>query len=183
MLLQKFRTPVTVHSWNTSLPSIREGFLSEIAYLKVVYSKGDDGQEDLQLVLKILPRDPKIKEFVTKRNLAKRGIEFYRLASSKELQEICTESGLVLPLPEIFLVVYKDHAITLASCDLNVDKCKSLIIKDGSTLNQTKVALEAVSQIHAAGLMFINKHGINHKILETMSSDFSTNFVCPYMIS
>ncbi|XP_064119363.1 uncharacterized protein LOC135224360 isoform X2 [Macrobrachium nipponense] len=175
MLSLKYNISITVHSWNLTLPSGREGFLSEIAFVKILYSDGVDEPKDLQLVLKILPKDPKVRQFLADGDLARREIEFYKFATCKELQDICTKSGIALPVPEIYFAGYRKEAVTLALLDLSVQKCKSIIVKEGSTLSQTKVALQSISQVHAAGFIFM-EYFKDHDILSTLSADFSTDF-------
>ncbi|XP_068242063.1 uncharacterized protein [Palaemon carinicauda] len=175
MLSLKYGISVCVHSWELTLPSGREGFLSEIAFVSILHSDGVDTPKDLKLVLKILPKDPKVREFLANGNLARREIEFYKFANCKELQDICAKSGIVLPVPEIFFAGYRKDAITLVLRDLRVDKCKSIIVKEGSTLSQTKVALKSIAQVHAAGLIFMEQFK-DHESLSVLASDFSTDF-------
>lgn len=182
MLSLKFGIPVTIHSWSYRLPSGREGFLSEIGFLKVLYSGIDGHRTDLQLVLKVLPKDPMIKQFMANGGLAKREVEFYRFINTKEFQDICSKSGIMLPVPEMYFAAYTEEAITIVLQDLSVDKYKSVIVKEGSNLLQTKVALQAVAQIHAAGLIYINKYGEANHNLATLGSEFNTDFYDQFLI-
>lgn len=181
MLSQKLGIPVSVNSWSYRLPQSREGFMSEIAYLKVSY-RGVDGQQvDLQLVVKVLPKDPERKQFMIKGGLVTREVKFYEFISSEEFQDMCIKSGVVLPIPEIYFAGYSEDAVTIVLRDLNVDKYKCVIVKEGSTLGQTKVALQAVAQIHAAGLAYIAKYGEGNN-LAPLSAKFEIEFFDEFFI-
>lgn len=176
MLTLKFGCPVRVHAWTSRTPRGREGFLSEIAFVSLTYSKdGEEGTVDASLVFKFLPQDPALRQFLANGGLTKREVEFYNFVGSSSFQEICKQCGIVLPVPETYYAGYTEEAITIVLHDMNTDKFKSVIVKEGSTLEQTRVALKAVALVHAAGLLFINQHGKSNS-LKTLASEFRTDF-------
>ncbi|XP_042892047.1 uncharacterized protein LOC122266388 [Penaeus japonicus] len=176
MLSLKLGRPARVHSWTSRTPRGREGFLSEIAFVSVSYSKdGEEGTVDASLVFKFLPQDPALRQFLANGGLTKREVEFYNFVSSSDFQEICQNCGIDLPVPETYYAGYTEEAITIVLHDMNTDKFKSVIVKEGSSLEQTRTALKSVALVHAAGLLYIKQHGKGDS-LKTLSSPFKTDF-------
>ncbi|KAG7155587.1 uncharacterized protein LOC121854804 isoform X2 [Homarus americanus] len=175
MLTQKFGNTVEVHSWASTLPNRREGFLSEIAFVKVKYTVEGSEAVETQLVFKFLPQEADLRSFLSNGGLAKREVEFYQFANSPHFQDICKKNGIVLPIPELYYAGYTEDAITIVLSDLNVDKYKCVIVKDGSNFAQTKTALQAVAVIHAAGVIYIHQHGQDSS-LSTLAAEFNTEF-------
>lgn len=175
MLSEKYTSTVAVHSWSSRIPSGREGFLSEITFVTVKYSIDNSSEISSELVFKFLPQDPSLVKFLSNGGLAKREVEFYQFVNSSEFKSICNRNKLVVPIPEVFYAGYTDEAITIVMHDLSVDKYKSVIIKDGSSLSQTKTALQAVALIHAAGILYLQKHGQGDGLI-SLAAEFNTDF-------
>lgn len=175
MLSLKFGCSVTVNFWTSALPRGRQGFLSEIAFVKVMYTVKDSEEGEIQLVFKFLPQDTNLKSFLSNGGLAKREVDFYQFTSTPEFQEICHKIGVTLPIPEAYYAGFTEEAITIVLRDLSMDKYKSVIVRDGSSLSQTKTALKAVALIHAAGVIYIQKHKQDDG-LGALAAEFSTDF-------
>lgn len=175
MLSHKYKSSVTVHSWSSTLPRGREGFLSEIAFVNVKYSTESSGEIETQLVFKFLPQDPSLVKFLSNGGLAKREVEFYQFVNSSEFKDICNKIKIVLPVPEAFYASYTEDAITIVLRNLSIDKYKSVIIRDGSSLSQTKTALQAVALVHAAGILYLQQHGQDDR-LASLAAEFNTDF-------
>ncbi|KAK4318723.1 hypothetical protein Pmani_010295 [Petrolisthes manimaculis] len=133
----------------------------------------EDGtrKEKCRLVFKFLPHDPNLKKFLDNGDLAEREVEFYKFVSSNEFRDI----GVDVPVPEVYYASYTKDAITLILRDLNQDDYGSVIIRDGSSLDQTKTALRAVAAVHAAGYLYLQCHGIQSS-LATLAREFKTEF-------
>ncbi|XP_068242062.1 uncharacterized protein [Palaemon carinicauda] len=159
MLSQKFGNPVTLHSWKYESPETPEGFMSEIVFLKVVYSGSDKEKVQLSLVVKVLPRELERRKVIALGGLDKREIAFYKFVNTQEFKDMCSKNGIKLQVPEVYYASYFNGEITIVMQDLNIDKYKSGIVKEGNNLAQTKVAVQAIAQLHAAGLAYIEKHG------------------------
>lgn len=175
MLSQKYESPVTVHSWSSTLPRGREGFLSEIAFVRVKHSIKCNNEIETQLVFKFLPEDPSLVKFLSNGGLAKREVEFYQFVNSSEFKDICSKNNVNIPVPEAFYASYTEDAITIVLRNLSVDKYKSVIIRDGSTLSQTKTALHSIALIHAAGILYLQKYGQSDG-LASLAAEFNTDF-------
>lgn len=175
MLSHKKGSTIKVNFWSSILPREREGFLSEIAFVRVQYTSQCEEKKDCQLVFKFLPQDPKLVQFLANGGLAKREVEFYQFVSSPEFRGICAKSAIVPPVPEVYYACYTDSAITIVLQDLNVDQYKSIIIRDGSTLSQTKTALQAIALIHGAGILYLQEHQETDH-LSSLAEEFKTDF-------
>lgn len=185
MLSVKMECSIKVAFWSSTVPREREGFLSEIAFVKVQYtSPANDEEQECKLVFKFLPQDPKLVQFLANGGLAKREVEFYQFVSSPDFQAICAKSCIVPPVPEVFFARCSDSAITIVLRDLSVDQYKSVLIRDGSTLAQTKTALRAMALIHGAGILYQQQHqegGCLSPLAEEFSTDFYDQFFVPNM--
>ncbi|XP_045604607.1 uncharacterized protein [Procambarus clarkii] len=182
MLSKKFGCSIYVHSWSSTLPEKREGFLSEIAFVNVKYTAKGSNECETQLVFKFLPQDADLMRYLANGGLARREVEFYQFAISPSFQEMLQKCGLVLPIPEVYYTGYKEDAVTIVLRDLSVDKYKSVIVKDGSTLAQTKTALQAVAVLHAAGVLYLQQNGKDNA-LSYLATEFKTNFCDELFIS
>ncbi|XP_071530138.1 uncharacterized oxidoreductase dhs-27-like [Panulirus ornatus] len=181
MLSQKFGCSVAVNFWSSTLPRSGEGFLSEIALVNIEYTVNDNKQKEIRLVFKFLPKDTNLKSFLANGGLAKREVEFYHFTSSPKFQEVFHKTGVSLPVPEAYYAGFTEEAITIVMRDLSVDKYKSVIVRDGSTLSQTKTALQAVALVHAAGVIYLQKHKQNDG-LGALAADFNTDFMDQFFI-
>lgn len=184
MLSHKKGSAITVNFWSSILPREREGFLSEIAFVRVQYAALDRKEEECKLVFKFLPQDPKLVQFLANGGLAKREVEFYQFVSSQEFQVICAKSGIVPPVPEVYYAACTDTAITIVLQDLSVDQYKSVIVRDGITLSQTKTALQAMALIHGTGILYLQQHqegGHLSPLAEEFKTDFYNQFFDPNM--
>ncbi|KAG7155586.1 uncharacterized protein LOC121854804 isoform X1 [Homarus americanus] len=168
LLLHKHGSPVTVLSWHCVLPSSREGFLSEIAYVKVIYANQSVKETEKKLVFKFLPQDFESRKFVLKSGIVKREVAFYKLLNSPECGEICQRSGIVLPVPECYFASYAEDCMTIVMQDVSVDHYKTVIVKEGSTIIQTKAAVKAIALVHAFGYVYL-KHGSCKKHLDAIT--------------
>lgn len=175
MLSLKFGNPVTLQSWSYEYPETPEGFMSEIVYLKVVYSGSGDEKLQLKLVLKVLPRELERKQTIALGGLDRREIAFYKFVNTQEFKDMCLKSGVKLQVPEVYYASYFNGEITLVMQDLNNDNYKSGIVKEGNNLAQTKVAVQAIAQLHAAGLAYLEKYG-ESGILADLAEEFK--FTC-----
>lgn len=181
--LKKGRT-ITVNFWSSILPKERVGFLSEIAFVTVQYTARSGEKEECKLVFKFIPQDPKLVQFLENGGLIKREIQFYQFVNSPEFQDICTKTGIIPPVPEVYYASCTDSAVTIVLQDLSVDQCKSVIVRDGSTLSQTKTALQAMALIHGAGILYLQKHqerGPLSPLAEEFKTDFYEQFIGPNM--
>ncbi|KAK7078113.1 hypothetical protein SK128_025517 [Halocaridina rubra] len=182
MLTPKFGASITVQSWSYRIPASREGFMSDIAYLHILCCTAEGQQKNLRLVLKVLPKDKDRRQFMIRGGLDKREIYFYNFIMSKEFQVICSDIKLVLPVPDVYYAGYVENAVTLVMGDLSFKKFKSVIIPEGTTLNQTKIAFQALGRIHAAGLIYINKYGEKCSNLAEVASVFNNDFYDEFFV-
>ena len=184
MLSLKMGCSTKVNFWSSTLPKEREGFLSEIAFVKVQYTIAGGEENECKLVFKFLPQDPKLVEFLANGGLAQREVEFYQFISSLDFRRICDKSGIVTPVPEVFYTGFSDSAITIVLRDLSVDQYKSVIIRDGSTLAQTKTALKAMALIHGVGILYLQQQqegGCLSPLAEEFNTDFYDQLFVPNM--
>ncbi|XP_069180794.1 uncharacterized protein [Procambarus clarkii] len=182
LFLKKLGSLVTVLSWHCVTPSDREGFLSDIAFVKVRYTSQDIKETESQLVFKFLPQDDVKKQFVLDGGLAEREAEFYKITRNPVCREICHKSGIVLPVPECYFAGYTEDCITIVMQDLNTENYKTLIVKEGSTVAQTKTALRAIAVIHAIGYLYLAQYkgaGNLGTIAQPVSSDILDQLFIP----
>lgn len=128
-------------------------------------------RENCRLVFKFLPHDPALISFLDNGDLAEREVEFYKFMSSSEFQDV----GVEVPVPEVYYASYTKDAITLILRDLNQDDYGSVIIRDGSSLDQTKTAFRAIASVHAAGYLYLQRYG-KQTGLKTLAREFKTEF-------
>lgn len=128
-------------------------------------------RENCRLVFKFLPHDPVLITFLNNGDLAEREVEFYKFVCSSEFQNI----GVKVPVPEVYYASYTKDAITLILRDLNQDDYGSVIIRDGSSLDQTKTAFRAVAAVHAVGYLYLQRYG-KQTGLSTLAKEFKNEF-------
>ncbi|KAG0715338.1 hypothetical protein GWK47_012133 [Chionoecetes opilio] len=181
MLSLKMECNIKINFWSSTLPQEREGFLSEIAFVKVQYTTSGGEENVCKLVFKFLPQDPKLVQFLANGGLAKREVQFYQFISSPNFCVICARSGIIPPVPEAFYASCSDSAITIILRDLSVDHYKSVLIRDGSTLAQTKTALRAMALIHGAGILYLQQHQAG-ECLSSLAEEFNTDFLEQFFV-
>ena len=159
MLSLKFGKPVTVQSWSYTAPEAPEGFMSEIVYAKLAYSESLDQRSDLDLVIKVLPRELERIQTMVAGGLDKREVLFYKFVSTQKFKDLSEKCGVTVKVPEVYFASYVGDAVTVVMQDLNAAKFKSGIVKEGNNLKQTKVAVQAIAEFHAMGLAYIKDFG------------------------
>lgn len=159
VLSHKYATTVKIQSWSVKSPTSREGFLSEICFVKVSYITFGGSLEERNLVIKFMPEAKGVVEFVKRGNLGKREVEFYKYASSQDFKVFCQKAGLIHPTPDLYWAGLKNDVLTLVLHDLNSDDYVLSSPAEGNSLNQIKCTLNSIAVIHAAGIAAIKKHG------------------------
>lgn len=181
LLSEKFCSSVTPLSWQCVLPTVCEGFLSDIAYVRVRYKSECLEEAEIQLVFKFLPQLEERRKFMLDGGFAEREVKFYEITRNPEYQRICLKSGMVLPIPECYFATYAQDCATIVMNNLKAENHKTVIIKEGSTFAQTKVALKAIAFIHATGYIFL-AHNADRKNLGEITKPLDTDVLDQFFI-
>ncbi|XP_042205530.1 uncharacterized protein LOC121854804 isoform X3 [Homarus americanus] len=150
---------VKVQSWTVKSPDRRNGFLSEICFVKVSYTASEGCTEERDLVIKFNPQDKKLVEIMMNGNLGKREVAFYKYAGSEDVRAFFFKCGLINPVPYVYLAGIKESLLTIVMHDLNTDGYKLSTPAEGNYLNQIKSTLKPLAIIHASGIAAIQSHG------------------------
>ncbi|XP_014239154.1 uncharacterized protein LOC106674453 [Cimex lectularius] len=151
----------------------KESALSDILSVSVTYAHGPDEEvtcTQRDLVLKLLPRDPFSRFFVTEAQFDLREIKFYTKIAPElhEFQKdylIEPEKSIELPIPQCYHARYSGSGDSPVESVLVLENLKSsgyevMEFARGLTLDQAKSALEAVAKLHALSLAMKVKEDI-----------------------
>ncbi|XP_068241163.1 uncharacterized protein [Palaemon carinicauda] len=152
------KSSVAIDSLETNIPTSKAGFLSDICFVKVVYTV-ENATRDLDLVVKLLPQNDEIVTFMKRGNLGEREVAFYERAGSEEFVKFCHASGLDHPVPEVYGSLLKDNSVTLVLDDLNAKGYRMHLLPEGNKLQEIKCTFKAIAVIHAFGYDAISKRG------------------------
>uniref|UniRef100_A0A069DTX9 Putative ecdysteroid kinase n=2 Tax=Panstrongylus TaxID=65342 RepID=A0A069DTX9_9HEMI len=147
-----------------------ESALSDILSLKVTYERPPGQQQTtISLVLKLLPRDPFSRFFVTEAQFDLREIKFYTKVAPDlhEFQKDYLQDGqqpIHLPIPKCYHARYSGGDESPVESVLVLENLKSsgydvMEFSRGLTLDQTRSALAAVAKLHALSLVMKVKEG------------------------
>ncbi|CAL4064822.1 unnamed protein product [Meganyctiphanes norvegica] len=207
MLTVNYGHKIFIKSWNLKQPEDRQGFLSEICYVTVNYeyqnhenmcnytendkkslqmdpkAKHEAWQnEELRLFVKFFPETKIHIDFMVNAKLADKEVAFYMFSISKIFQDISRSIGALQIVPKIYYADCKDESLTIVQEDLSDQGFKTILNREGSTLQQTKVALKSIAIIHAIGLIYKNKKGkLPH--LKKFDIEFVQKFLEPNTIT
>ncbi|XP_045604605.2 uncharacterized protein [Procambarus clarkii] len=174
VLSHKLDTGVSIQSWTVKSPERREGFSSEICFVRVSYLTSRKILEERALVVKFMPQDRKVVEFMNSGNLGKREVEFYKYTHSKDFRVFFQKCGLINPVPDVYWADIKGNVLTIVLPDLNIYGYKVLAPAEGNSVNQVKCIFQSISVIHALGIATIGKHGEH-----SLNIPWSYNFIEP----
>lgn len=152
VLSHKLATDMKISSWTVKSPETREGFLSEIRFVRVLYSPSKGMKQEANLVVKLLPQTASELQVVKGGQLAKREVEFYRYTSSEAFITFCQKSGLDNPVPDVFWADSTDDKVTIILQDLTANGFKLFVVPEGNSLVEMKCILRSVAAVHAAGV-------------------------------
>lgn len=187
--LQKFLTlyfgyHINIEDWSSRQPEGRQGFLSEICYVNINYkyqshdklNRTECGQlssqikpkvekelwstEALRLFFKFFPESKKHIDFMIHANLADMEVDFYKFSMSDIFKDISKQIGALQTVPKVYYANCKDDTLTIVQEDLCDQGFKMIINREGSTVQQTILALKSIAVIHAIGLIYKNKKGM-----------------------
>ncbi|KAK4318727.1 hypothetical protein Pmani_010299 [Petrolisthes manimaculis] len=164
ILTHKFRKEALVTAFSAKAPLSKDGFLSEICYVEVIYSTQAEKDQRASLVVKFLPDVPEVREFVKEANLGQREIEFYNYSNSKEFKSFCKKSGLPHPVPKVYWSGLTDDALTIVLHNLNMDGYRMVNPAEGNNIEQIMSVLKSIAVIHSAGVASMRRHGSNHPL-------------------
>uniref|UniRef100_A0A8D8ZHQ4 Uncharacterized oxidoreductase dhs-27 n=1 Tax=Cacopsylla melanoneura TaxID=428564 RepID=A0A8D8ZHQ4_9HEMI len=138
--------------------------LSDIVAVNV--SVENEGEDQINLIVKLLPNDPFSRYFVTEAQFDLREIKFYDEVVPDLLQFQKEANAVIdLPIPKCFYSEYNVAGSELESV-LVLDNLKhrgfhSVPFSTGLSLAQCRVALEAVSRVHALTLAMKHKNKLD----------------------
>ena len=161
LALKYKKRSVNVVSWSSRVPNVREGFLSELAFVELSVTVSGDRVEQLNLVFKFLPQEEDKYDFVTGSFVAQREVCFNHFFNTCVITDDFKKKGIKIPLPEIYFAGSTSDAMTLVLQDMSPFKYKMLNPSEGSNLAQTIVALQSIAVLHAVGLAYVAAHGID----------------------
>ena len=179
MLSAKYQVKTQVHNWVCTPPTEREGFLSEIRFVDIHYKVSNETDTKKKFVFKFLPKANHLRNFMAQGELDKREVNFYKYASLTTFRNVLDKSGIPYPIPSVFYSVKDDNDLTIVMENLATYGYKTIIIRDGSTLQQTIVALESLAVIHAAGILSIKNNEPDFGIKTAYNNDFYDEFFIP----
>lgn len=177
MLSFYFKTKVEVLKFNSKLPSNTQGFLSEISFLSVEYCLNNEIKSS-KYVFKFLPTEDDLLSFIHQGGLAKREVDFYRFAQSETFKSVCEASAIKRLVPTVLYSCLDQSALTIVMEDLREDNYELVLNRDGSTLVETQAALCAIAHVHAAGIIYQQKHG-RHELDVPTDNSFYDQFLIP----
>ena len=155
MLQSHLGGSVTSLDYQIENPENSQGFLSEIAFVKVSFMR-EGKNRTLGLVFKFMPSQNDLVSFMKSADLGQREVEFYRHAMSKDFQDLLGGQHLV---PSIYYSNCQADDLTIVMHNMASLGYELRVVKDGSSLLDTKCALQAVAAIHASGLIYKRNHG------------------------
>ena len=179
MLSAKYQAKVQVLNWICDSPTKREGFLSEIRFLDIHYKVSNESDTKKKFVFKFLPNSTDLRKFMILGELNKREVNFYKFASSKTFKDVFDKSGIPYPIPPIFYSAEDGNDLTIVTENLSTYGYKTIIIRDGSTFEQTMVAFESLAVIHAAGILSLKNNESNLGIKTGYDTDFFDELFIP----
>lgn len=151
VLSHKLATDVTVNSWIANAPETKDGFSSEISFVKVVYSSAGGAEEERNFVVKFMPENEELVKIMQAGNIPKREIGFYKYAKSEHFKTFCRTAGLAHPVPDVCWADVEEDKLTIVLDDLKTKGYKSSTPAEGNSLNEIKKALRSIAVIHASG--------------------------------
>ena len=178
LVSKHYKRTVASLSWSSQSPTAREGFLSELIFIDVKVTLVDNAEEHLNLVFKFLPQEKDKYDFVTGSFLDLREVQFNLFFDTVD---ILKDSGLHLPVPKVYYAGRSPTAMTLVLGNMVPLKYKMISTPEGSNLSQTKVALRCIAVLHAVGLAYKAKHGLDALKQKLMTIPFSFDFVDTFL--
>lgn len=164
VLTHRFGKEVQVTAFSAKAPLSKDGFLSEICYVEMMYSTQAGKDHRASLVIKFLPDVPEVREFMKEANLGRREVEFYTYSASNEFETFCKRSGLPSPVPKVYWTGLTDDALTIVLHNLKMDGYKMALPLEGNNLGQIKSVIRSIAVIHGAGIASMRKHGGRHPL-------------------
>ncbi|XP_065340936.1 uncharacterized protein LOC135940114 [Cloeon dipterum] len=144
--------------------AVGDSALSEVLSLHVQYAAGPRGQTPgaVHLVLKLPPRDPVSRFFVSEAQFDLREINFY----TQIVPDLLAAGGDTLesdwlPIPHCLHATYRasPHHSVLVLENLKAQGYKSADFAEGLSLDQAKAALEALARMHSLSLVLKVREG------------------------
>lgn len=143
---------VRISSWTVKSPETQEGFLSEIKFVRVVYSTLEGTEHEISVVVKLLPQTSDTLQVVKVGQLGQREVEFYKFSSSEAFMSFCQKSGLNNPVPNAYWADFTDDRLTIVLQDLTSDGYKHIVVPEGNSPVEMKCILRSIAAVHAAGV-------------------------------
>ncbi|XP_066907772.1 uncharacterized protein [Halyomorpha halys] len=160
--------PVTVDSYRLAQA---ESALSDILFVSVVYRPpGSSGSQTKDLVLKLLPRDPFSRFFVSEAQFDLREIKFYTKVAP-ELHEhqlsylTSSQQAIRLDIPLLYHALYSGGEDSPIESILVLENLKSegydtVDFAQGLSLEQAQAAISSVAKLHALSLLMKVREGV-----------------------
>ncbi|XP_059476310.1 uncharacterized protein LOC132197202 [Neocloeon triangulifer] len=145
---------------------VGDSALSEVLSLHVQYTaagpRGQTSSGAVHLVLKLPPRDPVSRFFVSEAQFDLREINFY----TQVVPDLLAAGGDTLesnwlPIPHCLHATYRTspHHSVLVLENLKAEGYRSADFAEGLTLDQAKAALEALARMHSLSLVLKVREG------------------------
>ncbi|XP_076042640.1 uncharacterized protein LOC143026327 [Oratosquilla oratoria] len=175
------KTKVVVRTWHGKTPEVREGYLSELAYVDVDYTVGEDDEVNNGLVFKFLPQAETMLGIVKSSSLSEREIMFYKYAFSEGMRKIFQEIQIEFPVPEVLYSQITSSAMTLVMRNLRREGFECINPKEGLGLLELRESMKCVAVIHACGAIYERREGSEsmEKLLNDppLNLDFYVSFI------
>lgn len=173
MLANDLGHSVKFIEWTSTSPESSNGYLSEMSFVKVLYTSGGEtdvekgtcpatkekDEKSVSLVVKCMTKDPDILKLIRKLHLGRREVEFYKYSKSEEFITSCNTNRASHPVPKAFWAGMKDETVTIVLQDLRTMNFREMKTSEGNTLEQLKCTLRSIAIVHAAGLATLHWHG------------------------
>lgn len=174
LLMMKLKRDISVTSWAARVPEVKDGCLSEIAFVRVECRDSSDQLREKSLVFKFMPQDKHLIGIMICGSLSRKEIEFYKFVATDDFQVFCNKAGLKHPVPDVYWSCMEDDRLTLVMHGLSTDGFRVDIPPEGNHLLQTKSTLLSVAVIHACGVVSLKKYGKEY--FNVPSADFLGGF-------
>lgn len=92
LMMLKFKRDVSVTSWAARVPEVKDGCLSEIAFVQMECQDSSDQLRKQSLVFKFMPHDKHLIDFMQSGSLARKEIEFYKFVATEDFQVFCDKA-------------------------------------------------------------------------------------------
>ncbi|KAF2360187.1 Protein of unknown function DUF227 [Trinorchestia longiramus] len=169
---------VQVLSFDVTTPTERQGFLSEIVFLKVKYTTSSDKpEESLNLVAKFLPLQEEIVALMRLSNLHGREVEAYRYLNSPLPKSVCVGLDKSPVVPFLIAAASSEDAVTLIMEDLRARGYRTKSSIEGSSVEQTLAVFRSIALVHAVGVIDMERSGRIGSIIAINPREFGNDFL------